>query len=156
MARITAEQKEQKKQMMDELIFQIFISEGWEAITYDRLAKELNVRKSSIQSYYSKNIMFATALQGRVFPVVIEKLDFNSKDAFINSWLAAYHDEESHIFREVVKMLLHNIIKNGTSPYSKGAILRLQNMLGQSIGPLDADRAIKIVLGETLYSQMSI
>ena len=148
MARITAEEKEQKKKMMDELIFQIFLSEGWEAVTYDRLAKELNVRKSSIQSYYAKNIMFATALQGRVFPVVLEKLDFSSKEAFISSWLSAYHDDESHIFKEVVKMLLHNIIKNGTSPYSKGAILRLQNMLGQNIGATEADQAIVKILPE--------
>ncbi|MGF1768144.1 TetR/AcrR family transcriptional regulator [Enterovibrio makurazakiensis] len=142
--------------MMDELIFQIFLAEGWEAITYDRLAKELNVRKSSIQSYYPKNVMFATALQGRVFPVVIEKLDFSSKDGFIQSWLLAYHDEESHIFKEVVKMLLHNIIKNGTSPYSRSAIMKLQHILGKNIGEEGADHAIKMVLGATLYSQMSV
>ena len=154
MARITTEEKEQKKKMMDELIFQLFLSEGWEAVTYDRLAKELNLRKSSIQSYYPKSIAFATALQGRIFPIVIQKLNFKSKQQFIESWLAAYSDEQCHIFKEVVKMLLNNIIKSSTSPHSLKAIMRLQNLLAQNIGEEEAGKTIKIVLGETLYIQM--
>ena len=152
MARITVKEKEHKKAMMDEIIHQLFIREGWEAVTYDRLAKELDMRKSSIQSYYSKNILFASALQGRIFPVVIQKLDFTSKEAFIETWLKSFHDKECHVFRDTIKMLLQNIIKTGTSPYTKGAVMKLQSLLTQKIGEKEATYAIKWVLGETLFS----
>ncbi|OIN26982.1 hypothetical protein [Vibrio barjaei] len=156
MAKISAEEKAKKKQSMDDKIFSIFINEGWGAVTYDRLAKEFNVRKSSIQAYYPSNIMFATALQGKVFPLVIPLLDFSTKQGFIDSWLIAYKDEEQHLFKEVVEMLFDNIMKDGTSPHSRGSVLRLQQILAQNIGEDDAKMAIKIVFGEIIYIKMQI
>ncbi|NUW75552.1 TetR/AcrR family transcriptional regulator [Vibrio mediterranei] len=156
MAKISAEEKAKKKQSMDDKIFSIFINEGWGSVTYDRLAKEFSVRKSSIQAYYPSNIMFATALQGKVFPLVIPLLDFSTKQGFIDSWLKAYKDEEQHLFKEVVEMLFDNILKDGTSPHSRGSVLRLQQILAQNIGEDDAKMAIKIVFGEIIYLKMQI
>ncbi|WP_240645433.1 TetR/AcrR family transcriptional regulator [Vibrio mediterranei] len=141
---------------MDDKIFSIFINEGWGSVTYDRLAKEFSVRKSSIQAYYPSSIMFATALQGKVFPLVIPLLDFSTKQGFIDSWLKAYKDEEQHLFKEVVEMLFDNILKDGTSPHSRGSVLRLQQILAQNIGEDDAKMAIKIVFGEIIYLKMQI
>ncbi len=154
MARITAEEKRQKKEKMDECIVKIFLEEGWSSVTYDRLAKEFNVRKSSIQAYYPSSIMFATALQGVAFPLFIEMLDFTSKEKFIDTWVATYEDQSNHVFREVVEMLLQNILKDGTSPYSRGGVLRLQQHLAQTIGEEEAKSAIKSVLGELIYRKM--
>ncbi|AYV23406.1 MULTISPECIES: TetR/AcrR family transcriptional regulator [Vibrio] len=156
MAKISAEEKAKKKQSMDDKIFSIFINEGWGSVTYDRLAKEFSVRKSSIQAYYPSSIMFATALQGKVFPLVIPLLDFSTKQGFIDSWLKAYKDEEQHLFKEVVEMLFDNILKDGTSPHSRGSVLRLQQILAQNIGEDDAKMAIKIVFGEIIYLKMQI
>ncbi|MCG3816103.1 TetR/AcrR family transcriptional regulator [Photobacterium damselae] len=155
MARISVIEREKKKAIMDELIYQLFLAEGWDAVTYDRLSKELDMRKSTIQSYYEKSIMFATALQGRVFPLVIQKLDFSTKEAFLSSWANAYSDPDSHIFRETVRMLLLNIVKPGTSPISRGAVVRLEKMLSESIGDQEANLTIKEALGTTLYYQMT-
>ncbi len=85
----------------------------------------------------------------------MQKHDFSSKEAFIDSWVGAFHDENCHIFRDIVKMLLQNIIKTGTSIHSKGAVLRIEQMFAQSIGEA-AKISIKRVFGETLYSQMSV
>ncbi|EDL54097.1 hypothetical protein VSAK1_21394 [Vibrio mediterranei AK1] len=156
MAKISAEEKAKKKQSMDDKIFSIFINEGWGSVTYDRLAKEFSVRKSSIQAYYPSSIMFATALQGKVFPLVIPLLDFSTKQGFIDSWLKAYKDEEQHLFKEVVEMLFDNILKDGTSPHSRGSVLRLQQILAQNIGEDDAKMAIRIVFGEIIYLKMQI
>ncbi|WP_318448830.1 TetR/AcrR family transcriptional regulator [Photobacterium leiognathi] len=155
MARITAEERAQKKQALDEMVISIFMNEGWDHVTYDRLAKEFNVRKSSIQAYYPNSIMFATALQGKVLPLVMPLLNFTSKQAFIDSWLKAYKDEQQHIFKEVVKMLLDNILKDGTSPYARGAVLKLQEMLAANIGEKDAEEAMKMVFGEIIYTRMN-
>lgn len=154
MARITAEEKARKKQAMDDKIVSIFMTEGWASVTYDRLAKEFNTRKSSIQAYYPSNIMFATALQGKVMPMVIPLLDFTTKQSFVDSWLTAYEDENEHVFREVVIMLMDNIHKDGTSPYSRGAVLRLQQQLALSIGEQEAVSAIKTIFGEITYRKM--
>ncbi|MCG9629496.1 TetR/AcrR family transcriptional regulator [Vibrio sp. Isolate30] len=154
MARITAEQKAQKKQAMDKKILSIFLEEGWGAVTYDRLAKEFNTRKSSIQAYYSSNIMFATALQGKVLPMVVPLLNFHSKESFVQSWLSAYDDPENHIFQELVNMLLENIIKDGSSPYSRGAIVNIHHLLEQNMTKEEAETAIKSVFGEMMYKKI--
>lgn len=154
MAKITAEERAQKKQNLDSMVISIFMNEGWDFVTYDRLAKEFNVRKSSIQAYYPSSIMFATALQGKIFPLIVPLLNFTTKQAFIDSWIKAYKDEEQHIFKEVVKMLLANILKDGTSPYSRGSVLNLQEMLAKNIGNKDAEGAIKMVFGEVIYMKM--
>ena len=154
MAKITAQEKLKKKEKMDECIVQIFLNEGWSAVTYDRLAKEFNTRKSSIQAYYPTNVMFATALQGVVFPIVIKTLNFESKQLFIDSWLTAYQDPTQHVFREAIEMLLQNILKDGTSPHSRGGVLKLQNHLAKSIGEEAAIEAIKSVFGELIYDKM--
>ena len=154
MARITAEERAQKKQNLDDMVISIFMNEGWDFVTYDRLAKEFNVRKSSIQAYYPNSVMFATALQGKIFPLVVPLLNFTTKQAFIDSWIQAYKDEEQHIFKEVMKMLLDNILKDGTSPYSRGAVFKLQEMLAKNIGSKDAEDAIKMVFGEMIYTKM--
>lgn len=152
MARITAEEKEQKKNQYDALIFQIFTEEGWDAVTYDRLAKELGIGKSSLQRYYPSNLFFATALQGKVFPLAIQKLDLSSKSAFIQSWLTAYHDENDHIFHEVIRMLMVNIMNHGGAPATKSAIGRLIALLAQTLGEDDAKDAVITALGHTIYS----
>ncbi|MEZ9701402.1 TetR/AcrR family transcriptional regulator [Vibrio sp. 10N.261.46.E12] len=154
MARITAEERRQKKERMDERIVKIFLNEGWSSVTYDRLAKEFNVRKSSIQAYYPNSIMFATALQGVVFPILLDILDFETKDKFIDSWITAYEDPNNHVFREVIEMLLQNILKDGTSPYSRGGVLRLKQHLAQTIGETEATEAIKSVFGELVFRKM--
>lgn len=154
MARITAEEREQKKKMMDEYIYNLFVTEGWDAITYDRLAKDLNIGKSSVQRYYENKMLFATALQGRIFPEVIRQLDFTSKDRFIESWISAYHNQSSLIFREAVRMLMTNIMTASTSPYSRNAVNRLESMLSANIGEEEANLSIKIALGTIAYSYM--
>lgn len=154
MARITAQERREKKEKMDECIVNIFLNEGWSSVTYDRLAKEFNVRKSSIQAYYPSNVMFATALQGVVFPIVMGLLNFESKDKFIDSWLNAYQDKDNHVFREAVEMLLQNILKDGTSPHSRNGVLRLQHHLSAEIGEEEAIDAVKSVFGELIYRKM--
>jgi|GEM_PF-3109235 len=154
MARISAEERERKKKAMDAIVFQIFMTEGWDHVTYDRLAKETGMGKSSVQRYYESKMMFATALQGKVFPLAVQKLNFTSSDAFIESWDRALHDPESHVFREVVRMLMTNIMNLGTSQHSRTAVMKIVQMLAQSIGEEKAQQSVQMVLGRTIFSYM--
>ncbi|WP_234496607.1 TetR/AcrR family transcriptional regulator [Vibrio maritimus] len=154
MARISAEERAKKKLILDGLVLSIFLEEGWGAVTYDRLAKEFGVSKSSIQNYYPSSIMFATALQGKVLPMVLPLLNFSSEEKFVSSWICAYEDEQHHVFREVVEMLIDNILKDGTSPYSRGGALKLEEMLAKNTDESSAKRAMKTVFGEVIYRKM--
>ncbi|MGR6862950.1 TetR/AcrR family transcriptional regulator [Aliivibrio salmonicida] len=155
MARITTEERERKKTQYDALILSIFLDEGWDAITYDRLAKDLGIGKSSVQRYYENRMLFATALQGKLMPIALRRLDMTTKDAFIGSWELAISDDKDHVFREIVRMLMTNILHVETSKATVMAVNRLISVLSTHIGRADATEAVKIVLGSTMFMYMN-
>lgn len=145
MAKITAEEKERKKAELDAHIYKIFITEGWDAITYERMAKDFGTRKSSIQRYYEKRLDFGTALQGRVFPVVIQLLDLSCKERFIASWIQAL---ENHTFREVNKLLVEHATGSGTGGLQ--GLNKLLRVMKATMSDSDAHSALTVCLGETV------
>ncbi|MDD9194460.1 TetR/AcrR family transcriptional regulator [Aliivibrio sp. S3MY1] len=155
MARITTEERERKKAQYDALILSIFLEEGWDAITYDRLAKDLGIGKSSVQRYYENRMLFATALQGKLMPMALRRLDMTSKEAFIDSWELAINDDQDHVFREIVRMLMTNILHVGTSKATAMAVNRLISVLSTSIGENEAVEAVKASLGLTMFVYMN-
>jgi hypothetical protein len=51
-------------------------------------------------------------------------------------------------------MLLENIIKDGSSPYSRGAIVNIHHLLEQNMTKEEAETAIKSVFGEMMYKKI--
>ena len=149
MARISQEEKEQNQAHYDAVIFELFITEGWEAVTLDRVAKECGIRKSTLQGYYKNKDQFAYALQGKIFPMFAGKLDFQSAERFKASWRTLH--SEDRVFREVVLMLIDNIVSRGGSEGTRGAIIRLVHVLSVNITEEAAEQAVKEALGETLF-----
>lgn len=148
MARITAAEMERKKQKYDDLILHLFLTEGWDAITYDRISKEMGVTKSSIQRYYPHKMRFATALQGKIFPEVIKLLNFSSKDEFIRSWEISLKDNQ--VFRESIRIIMTNAVAPVTAEGTQRALERLTKLLIQNIGEVEAKQTVEEVLGRTL------
>lgn len=153
MARISAKEKEEKQKKYDEVVFNIFITEGWDAISYGRIAKEVGVTASSLQNYYPRLVDFGRALQGRVFPMVAHQLDFSSKEAFVSSWDVAI--QGGGLFPSLVRMLIQSALETETSPQTIQGIIRLKGILGQQMSPEDADSAIKSALGTTIITLMN-
>lgn len=148
MARITAEQKEQNYKVYNEVIYDLFMNEGWDACSYGRIAKEVGVTPSSLQRYYPRRVDFGRALQGRVFPAIMGQLDFTSREAFISSWSTAV--ESGGVFTQVLTMLIQSALEKDTSPQTAQGITRLINVLAQHMTQEDAVATVETVLGLTI------
>jgi hypothetical protein len=148
MARITSEQRELNRQKYDSVIFDIFISEGWHEITFGRISKELGISPSSLQRYYPTRIDFSKALQGKVFPLVVGKLDLSSPNSFVKSWEEAL--KEGGVFSSMILMLIQNSTSIHSSPHSVLGIKKLINALSQHMSQNEAEEAIKLALGSSI------
>ena len=149
MARITSEQKELNRQKYDKVIFDIFISEGWNEITFGRISKELGISPSSLQRYYPTRVDFSKALQGKVFPLVVGKLDLSSSSSFLTSWDLALR--EGGMFASMITMLIENSMSVHTNSHSVMGIRRLINALSQNMDNEEAERTVKLALGGSVF-----
>ena len=86
MARITREARRQKKELLDNFIWEVFKSEGWDAVTYQRLADKLGTTKSTIQRYYPSQVDFLEGIEGRALGEMLPFMDLSSADSFSESW----------------------------------------------------------------------
>ncbi len=150
MARITASEKAANKLRLDKLITTVFLDEGWEAVTYDRISKEADIRKSTLQGYYPSRADFGEALRGKVLPVFMEYLDFTSREAFIHSWTEALKFKK---FRLILNMMIITATQNHSSEMAvKGLANFIQHVLKQ-IGQ-EAYQDIELLIGRTVIRLM--
>ncbi|MFK0572961.1 hypothetical protein [Endozoicomonas sp.] len=150
MAKISSEERARRKELYDSVILNIFMTESWEAITYDRLARELTISKSTLQRYYPSRMHFVTALQGKVMPIVARNLDFNSRQSFISSWESALNSDPH--FRNVVRMFIDNLMSRAPHPSAQDAMMRLLDQLKSVASEEDALVILKVVLGTSVLS----
>ncbi|WP_406733658.1 TetR/AcrR family transcriptional regulator [Vibrio scophthalmi] len=147
MARITREEKERKKQLFDAYIWELFVTEGWQAISYERIAKQFDSYKSAIQAYYPHKSDFASAIRGRVLPLIVQTLDFKSREDFIESWKKGHED---FFFHNVVMMLIENLMSSNTSDLSiKGTEALAQRLKAQFT---DGEEVLYICLGYSIVN----
>lgn len=153
MAYISPEQRAKKKEEYDAVVYEIFVTEGWEALTYQNVANRLlgdngkKLTKSSLQRYYPKRIDFGRSLIGKVAPVIISKLDFFDKQAFIESWVQALDDD---FFRMVIQMFIENALESTEKTGSKMGTERLLNVMKATIPSEECTEALEIVFGKSV------
>lgn len=149
MARITQKQKEENQAKYNALIVKIFLSEGWESVTYDRLAKETGLRKSTLQGYYPSNREFAMALQGKILPIIMAQLDFSSRAAFILSWEQGLAEKE---FSMVIRMFVANAAKTESNPSTQRGVLKLIEIIAEHLPNDNAHEIIDLVMGKSVMT----
>ncbi|GAD80177.1 hypothetical protein [Vibrio ezurae] len=147
MARITQQQKEENKANYNALIVKIFLAEGWSSVTYDRLAKETGLRKSTLQGYYPSNSDFAVALKGKIFPIIAATLDFSSKDTFIQSWERGLSQTE---FSMVIRMFIANAAMKESHPQTKAGVTKLIELVAHKLPEENALQLIDSVMGTSV------
>ncbi|PKG38335.1 TetR family transcriptional regulator [Psychromonas sp. Urea-02u-13] len=146
MAKITAVQRAQNKEKYDAIVVNCFFDKGWDYITLNNIAKELGLSKSSVQAYYPTKMDFGLTLKDKVFPIMLNKLDFTSPETFINSWGTAL--AERKIFAMVVHLLVANATSQATSAMTIAGITKLKGMIAKEWGSEEkAQHAIYQVLG---------
>lgn len=153
MARVSAEEIQRKRKMYDECILNLFLTEGWDAVTYDRIAKEMGITKSSLQRYYANKMQFAYALEGQVFQQATKLLDFTDRDSFLDSWKQSLNDNQ--IFRECLHIIMTNALAPVSAEATTKAVTRLTGVLANNIGKVEAQDTVDLALGRSLISYMN-
>ncbi|MGF1848750.1 TetR/AcrR family transcriptional regulator [Vibrio lentus] len=153
MARVSAEEIQRKRKMYDECILNLFLTEGWDAVTYDRIAKEMGITKSSLQRYYANKMQFAYALEGQVFQQATKLLDFTDRGSFLDSWKQSLN--ENQIFRECLHIIMTNALAPVSATATTKAVTRLTGVLANNIGKVEAQDTVDLALGRSLISYMN-
>ena len=153
MARVSAEEIQRKRKMYDECILNLFLTEGWDAVTYDRIAKEMGITKSSLQRYYANKMQFAYALEGQVFQQATKLLDFTDRSSFLDSWKQSLNDNQ--IFRECLHIIMTNALAPVSAAATTKAVTRLTGVLANNIGKVEAQDTVDLALGRSLISYMN-
>ncbi|GAL15399.1 transcriptional regulator LuxT [Vibrio astriarenae] len=153
MARITKAKWEENFANYNAIILRIFLNEGWDHVTYDRLSKETGLRKSTLQGYYPSNTDFEVALKGKVFPIIAQHLDFESKEALIASWQSAMTDTQ---FRMVMRMFVMHAYKKGADGSGRQGVLGLGKLIADKLPKDDALETIRLLFGLTVTELMGI
>ncbi|PML57038.1 TetR/AcrR family transcriptional regulator [Vibrio lentus] len=153
MARVSAEEIQRKRKMYDECILNLFLTEGWDAVTYDRIAKEMGITKSSLQRYYANKMQFAYALEGQVFQQATKLLDFTDRGSFLDSWKQSLN--ENQIFRECLHIIMTNALAPISATATTKAVTRLTGVLASNIGKVEAQDTVDLALGRSLISYMN-
>ncbi|WP_028024165.1 TetR/AcrR family transcriptional regulator [Enterovibrio calviensis] len=131
MAKNTREGAQQTEAAIYQTIIDIFMEEGWDAVTYGSIAKRTGLSRSGIQRVVPTKESMTDAFQGQVFSYVVGLIDDSSHRSIKLSWQAALNEPK---FVHCIKYLINAI--NEHSGGKKKATLglqRLMDLLGQQI-----------------------
>jgi hypothetical protein len=153
MARISKAQWEENFAAYNSIILKIFLNEGWENVTYDRLSKETGLRKSTLQGYYPSNNDFEIAIKDKVIPIILKHLDFSSKDQLVASWKTALGSIE---FKMVVRMLILQAHKKGANSSGRVRVISLTKLISKKLPNEDPLIVTQLLFGLTVTELMEI
>ncbi|WP_017109854.1 MULTISPECIES: hypothetical protein [Vibrio] len=144
LSRITKQQKEENYQKLNSVILNIFLTEGWSKVTYDRISKITGLRKSTLQGYYPSNIDFLVALQGNLKDLMLKELDLSSKEALFRSWNNALSTIE---FSFIIEMLISHCISNEPTPIANQAMESFHKLIATALPHEDSGEIMVHIFG---------
>lgn len=148
MARITQVQKIENQKHYDEIVLNLFLAEGHEALTYARIAQEIGISLTTLQGYYPSTRAIRSVLHEHMQSIVIDGLDFSSEALFIQSWQTALDDEQ---FRYVIKLMFFHAsqIKN-PEQFNLSSNGEFREKMWDSFGN-DSVRILEMVVGRSMF-----
>ncbi|MEZ9503767.1 MULTISPECIES: TetR/AcrR family transcriptional regulator [unclassified Vibrio] len=148
MARITQVQKLENQKNYDEIVLNLFLAEGHEALTYARIAQEIGISLTTLQGYYPSTRAIRSVLHEHMLSIVIDSLDFSSEALFIQSWQAALDNEQ---FRYVIKLMFFHAsqIKN-PEQFNLSSNGEFREKMLDSLGN-DSVRILEMVVGRSMF-----
>ena len=144
LSRITKQQKEENYQKLNSVILDIFLTEGWGKVTYDRISRITGLRKSTLQGYYPSNNDFLVALQGNLKSLMLGELDLSSKENLLNSWDKALGKME---FSFIVQMLISHCISSEPTPIANQAMESFHKTITHALPDDDTNEIMVHVFG---------
>ncbi|MFS1462909.1 TetR/AcrR family transcriptional regulator [Vibrio lentus] len=148
MARITQVQKLENQKNYDEIVLNLFLAEGHEALTYARIAQEIGISLTTLQGYYSSTRAIRSVLHKHMLSIVIESLDFSSEEVFVKSWQDALDNER---FRYVIKlMFFHASQVKSPEEFNVSSDGQFREKMFESFGA-DSVRILETVVGRSMF-----
>ncbi|PKG80709.1 hypothetical protein CXF85_21565 [Colwellia sp. 75C3] len=147
MPRITNKEYEERREVLNDIILQMFFDKGWDYLTYGTIAEASGFRRSTIQGYFKTSNDFSKALAGKVFPYILSKLSLDSRAEFVKSWDTSIDDDK---FRYIITMLIRTATDDTkVSPLAVAGLNRLIALITSKLGD-DAYQDLEILLGRTV------
>ncbi|USH03618.1 TetR/AcrR family transcriptional regulator [Grimontia kaedaensis] len=103
MAKNTKEGALQTEALIYRTIVDIFMEQGWDAVTYGSIAKRTGLSRSGIQRVVPTKESMVTAFQGQVLAYVTSQIDPTDNDTIKRTWIKALSETK---FANCIRYLL--------------------------------------------------
>ncbi|HAS6346731.1 TetR/AcrR family transcriptional regulator [Vibrio sp. IRLE0018] len=135
------------QKIMDAVVDQL-LRLGYDKMSYTTLSQQTGVSRTGISHHFPKKTDFTAALDGRIFKLFVEHLEFNKGlDEFSNSWIIALEDEQ---FRAILRLLFHHIvIAERAHEFAANGIDRLYKMAESQFGE-GSEKELEWLFGKSL------
>ncbi|HCH3514472.1 TPA: TetR/AcrR family transcriptional regulator [Vibrio parahaemolyticus] len=139
------------QKIMDAVVDQL-LRLGYDKMSYTTLSQQTGVSRTGISHHFPKKTDFTAALDGRIFKMFIEHLEFEKGlDAFSQSWIKALEDSE---FLAILRLLFHHIVTSESAhEFAANGIDRQYKMVESQFGS-GGDKELEWLIGRSLI-QMS-
>ncbi|AVH28771.1 TetR/AcrR family transcriptional regulator [Vibrio diabolicus] len=139
------------QKIMDAVVDQL-LRLGYDKMSYTTLSQQTGISRTCISHHFPKKTDFTAALDGRIFKMFIEHLEFDKGlSAFSQSWIKALEDAE---FLAILRLLFHHIVTaENAQEFAANGIDRLYKMVESQFGA-GGDKELEWLIGRSLI-QMS-
>lgn len=92
MAKNTKEGALKTEALVLQTITDIFMQQGWDAITYGSIAKRTGLSRSGVQRIVPSKESMTRVFQSQIFSYIVSQLDDSSKKTLRETWLISLDD----------------------------------------------------------------
>ncbi|MBF9003175.1 MULTISPECIES: TetR family transcriptional regulator [Vibrio] len=135
------------QKIMDAVVDQL-IRLGYDKMSYTTLSQQTGVSRTGISHHFPKKTDFASALDGRIFKMMITHLDFDHDlEKFAVSWNNALKNSE---FTAILRLLFHHIVTaERANDFAHNELERLYKLSEQHFGD-GCDKRVEQLIGKSL------
>ncbi|MGL5292048.1 MAG: TetR/AcrR family transcriptional regulator [Vibrionaceae bacterium] len=94
MAKNTKQGAQETESRIHQAIIDIFMTQGWEAVTYGTIAKMLKLSRSGVQRVVPTKYEMVKVFQGEILSYVLASIDMTSPKTIESSWCNALQDRK--------------------------------------------------------------
>ncbi|WP_070967080.1 TetR/AcrR family transcriptional regulator [Vibrio sonorensis] len=140
------------QKIMDAVVDQL-LRLGYDKMSYTTLSQQTGVSRTGISHHFPKKTDFTAALDGRIYKMFVEHLDFdNDIETFSTSWLKALESEE---FVAILRLLFHHIVTaERAHEFASNGIERLYKATESQFGNSSA-KELEWLIGRSLIRMVS-
>lgn len=135
------------QKIMDAVVDQL-LRLGYDKMSYTTLSQQTGVSRTGISHHFPKKTDFTAALDGRIFKMFVDHVEFEKGLAeFSASWVSALDNEE---FLAILRLLFHHIVTSqSTHEFASNGIDRLYKMTESQFGEGSA-KELEWLIGKSL------